>query len=418
MPTLASSNRAQLRYKKEGNYPTNYGVIQVGNGYNLRMTGESLSYNLQSQTSQEIRSDRQTSDLILTGAQTGGGFNFELSYKEYDPFLEGILQSTWTAYGTNGVSAAIGSLTLAAGTITAGVAPTGNDAFTTLQKGQWIRIVPPAGASQTVKDYLNSRAFRVSTTTAPTSTVITLDGATQIDTTKAGTSLTNAQISSSRMTNGTTMPSFDLEVGYEDVGQFLCYRGMIPSKMSLDIQPGNIVTGSMEFVGKDMVINATTQMGTPVASLAYTPINAVAGVFDVFEGTTMASLSASTFIKSVKLDVDNGLRGQTAVGVFGNAGIAAGQLAVSGSVEVYFADVSLYNKFLQNTDTALYVPLLDPSGNGYVLALPRLKFSSGQVQAGGLNQDVMVNMGFSGLMDTDATSPTYQKSIALYRVGV
>jgi len=415
MPTLSASNRSQLGYKLEGTYPTNFGVLQGGNGTYLNMLSEDLNYDIKNERSKQIRSDRQVLDNVQVGASAMGGFAFEQQFKEYDPFIEGVMQNTFTAYGTAGLGTTVATLTLASGTITAGVAPTGGSAFTTLQKGQWFTVKPDVGATQTVKDYFAGRAFRVSPTVAPTSTIITLDAATPINTTIAGASLSNAALSSSYMYNGSVMKSYSLEVGHLDINQFRQYLGMIPSKLDLKLSVGAIVTGRFEFMGKAMgPLVGTTGLGTPVASQTFTPANATRGVFDMFEGGT--SVSATTYIKSGDITIDNKIRIQDAVGVFGAAGLAAGQLAVSGKLQVYFADATVYNKFISGAASSLSIPLMDVDGNGYVISIPRLKYTAVKTATQGLDQDNMLDMEFDGLMDTSATSPTYQKTIAIYRV--
>ena len=415
MPTLSASNRTQLAYKLEGAYPTNWGALQGGNGNLLRITGETLDYTNGTERSKELRSDRQVTDTILVSASAQGGVNFEMSYREFDWLLEGIAQNTFTVYGTNGVSAAIPTLTLASGTITAGAATTGVDLFTTLDKGQWISLIPPAGATQTVKDYIAGRAFRISSVTAPTSTVITLDAATPINTTIGGTSLTSGFVSSSRLTNASTMKSYSIEVGHLDINQFRQYTGMIPSKLDLKIGVGSIITGSCEFMGKGMTLVQTTGMGTVVASKGYSPANAVRGVFDILEGGS--SITATTYIKSADIMIDNSLRGQEAVGVLGNAGVAAGTIVASGKLEVYFADKVIYEKFLNNTETSLAIPVQDNLGNGYIISFPRMKYTAAKINATGLDQDNMLSLDFDALMDNTATSATYQKTFSIFRVG-
>ncbi|MEY2654882.1 MAG: Dinoroseobacter phage vB DshS-R5C [Pseudomonadota bacterium] len=417
MPTLSQSNRVQLGYKLEGVYPTNYGVLQGGNGALVNLTGESLDFTISTDTSKAIRSDRQTTDLIQTGASAQGGFQFEHVYRDMDPLLEGVFQSTYTAYGTAGVSAAIANLTFATGTVTAGAAPTGNDAFTNLRKGQWFTLLPPAGATDQVKAYWAARPLRVSMTTAPTATVITLDSTTPINTTLGGASMAGGRVSSSRMANGTTMRTFSLEVGHLDIGQYRQYLGMSPSKLDLKLASGSIISGSMEFMGKSMTLTAASGMGTPTAASVYTPANAVRGVVDVVEGGAL--VSAVTYIKSLDLMIDNSLRAQDAVGVFGNAGVGSGTLKVSGKMQLYFADAVHYNKFLNNTASSLAVPVLDPDGNGYVYYIPRMKYNAAKVNAGGLDQDNMLDVDFTGLMDTAAAgvSDTSGQTIVLYRVG-
>lgn len=415
MPTLSASNRTQVAYKLEGSYPTNWGSLQGGNGNLLRITGETLDYTNGTERSKELRSDRQVTDTILVSASSQGGVNFEMSYREFDWLLEGIAQSAYTVYGTNGVSAAIPTLTLASGTITAGSATAGVDLFTTLEKGQWISLIPPAGATQAVKDYFSGRAFRLSGTVAPSSTVLTLDAATPINTSLGGVSMSNGFVSSSRLVNGSTMKSYSMEVGHLDINQFRQYTGMIPSKLDLKIGVGSIITGSCEFMGKGMLLTQTTGMGTVVASKGYSPANAVRGVFDILEGGS--SITATTYIKSADIMIDNSLRGQEAVGVLGNAGVAAGTLVASGKLEVYFADKVIYEKFLNNTDTSLAIPVQDNAGNGYVFVFPRLKYTAAKINATGLDQDNMLSLDFDALMDNTVTSATYQKTFSIFRVG-
>jgi len=410
MPSLSSSNRSQLNYKLEGTYPTGFGVPQGGNG----MTSETLDATPKYETSKQIRSDRQTVDAVLISASAQGGFNFEAQFKEYDPFIEGVFQNVFTAYGTAGVGAAVATLTLASGTVTAGVAPTGNDAFTGLSKGQWFTIKPAAGASQAVKDYFKSRPFRVSNATAPSTTVITLDAVTPIDTAKAGTSLSGASISSSRMYNANTMKSYTLEVAHEDIGQYRQYVGMIPSKMDMKLSVGSIVTGMFDFMGQSFNLLQATSMGTPTAPQGYTPANATKGVFDVFENG--ASVGLTTFIKSADFSFDNSLRAQEAVGVFGNAGVAAGTIKVTGKLEVYFADQTIYQKVLTGNSSSMTIPILDVDGNGYVWHFARTKYTAAKVNTGGLDQDNMLSVDFMAVLDVDPTSSTYQKTAACYRV--
>jgi hypothetical protein len=415
MPTLAASNRTQLAYLLEGTYPSQFGVKQSGNGNLVRITGETLDYNITTKQSEELRSDRQVTDTIPVGATAQGGFNFELSYREYDWLLESIAQSTFTAYGTDGVSASIPTLTLTSSSITAGSATAGADLFTTLTNGQWISVRPPAGATQTVKDYFNSRAFRIHSTTAITSTVITLDPATPINTAIGGVSISAGFISSSRLTNGATMKSYSIEVGHLDIVQYRLYVGMIASKMDLKIGTGSIIGGSADFMGKSMSITQATGLGTVIASKGYSPANAVRGVFDIIEGGT--SITATTYIKSADLSLDNTLRGQEAVGVYGNAGVAAGTIKATGKLEVYFADQTLYNKFIDNTESSLSIPVMDTAGNGYIIYFPRIKYTSGKVNSSGLDQDDMLSVDFQAIMDNAAASPTYQKTYVIYRVG-
>lgn len=394
---LASANRVAVRYIAESTFGT---TPVAGNPKNLRLTGESLSYGITSETSKEIRSDRQITDVVLTGASASGGINVELSYREYDTIFEAGFMGTWVEYGTAGLGAAL-SLTLdsAAGTLTAGVAPTGNDAFANLAVGQWFRLTAPSDAADGAYLRVASR----------TSTVITVATATPIPG-SGSRAVANSVIASSRLTNGTTERFFTIEKEFQDVDQFFAFRGMEVSKLSFSFQSGAIVTGSFDFIGKDSVTDVdTTLPGTPVASQTYDVCNAVTGVGQIMEN---GSPLTSTFIKSLKFDLDNKLRGQTAIGTFGNVGIGSGTLELKGEMEVYLKDGTMYDKFVNNTASAVSWTVHDGAGNGYVLTFPKVKFNDAKVQAGGLDQDVMLNMPFTALMDA-----TTGKTVFMDRLG-
>lgn len=398
MPVLASTSRAQLRYVVESVFGT---IPVAGNPNNLRMTGESLTFGVTTGSSNEIRADRQKTDLIQLDAQGAGGVNFEMSYCEYDALLEAAFQGTWAVYGTKGVGTTF-SGTYAAGSITAGAAPTGANAFTTLVAGQWIRVSAPATPA------IDGKWVKLHASTAPTTTVITLDASTPLSV--AGP-IANSFISASRLTNGVTQRSFSLEKAFSDVNQFFAYRGMTASKLSMNLATGAIATGAFDFMGKDSVRAGATQLtGAPVASLTYDVMNAVAGVGQIFEG---GALLSSTFIKSISFDLDNKLRAQTAIGNFGSVGVGSGTIDVKGTMEVYLADGAMYDKFINNTASSMSLRIYDGAGNGYVLTFPKIKYSDAKVTAGSIDQDAMLSMPFAAVMD-----PGTGKTVLLDRAGV
>lgn len=416
MPTLASSNRSQLGYKLEGVYPINFGVPQAGNGVNLNMLSETLDYTVKNESSKSIRSDRQNPGISQLSASSAGGFAFEAQYREYDPFIQGAIQADFIEYGTQGVSAALPALTFASGTITAGVATAGADIWTLLVPGQWFSLIPVSTATQAVKTYFASRPFRVHPTTVPTSTLITLDPATPINTSIAGTTmLTGAKVGSSRAYNGQLMKTYTMEVSHADIGQFRQYTGQAVSKVDLKLSVGAIVTGSFDFMGKSFNLLQITGQGTPSDSQLFTPANATRGVFDILENG--ASITATTYIKSGEFSITNTLRQQDAVGVFGSAGVGVGSFKAMGKLEVYFTDAVMYNKFLLGSTSSLSIPLLDVDGNGYVYVFPSIKYTSAKVAVGGQDQDNMLQMDFETQIDLVPTSPTYLKTVAIYRVG-
>jgi hypothetical protein len=330
-----------------------------------------------------------TTDLVVVGAQASGGLNFELSYNEFDTLLAATLQGSWLTAGAGGEQTITATFASPANTITAS---TGTP-FANVSAGQWIKISGAVNAA-------NNGYVRVLTKTS--ATVLVLD-----KTLVAETSTASVKVSASRLVNGATQRSYSIEKRF-------VYRGMTASRMALNFQSGSLVTGSFEFMGKDSERKTASFLpGTPAASQTGTIMNAVSGVGAILENGT--PLSNTTFISSLSLNVDNTLRAQNAVGVLGAAGIGSGSLKVTGSMEVYFADGTLYDKLANNTDSSLVWTVFDKadgSGGGYAFNLPKIKFTEGRVQAGAINQDVMATMGFEAIL-----SPAANAQILVDRFG-
>lgn len=399
----ASSSRVQIRYIAESTFGT---VPGSGDCVNLRVTGESLNFDLTKEESKEIRSDRQVSGATTVDANAAGPLNFHLSYAEYDAFLAAALQSSYTVFGTAGVSATA-TVDFATGTLTASVATSGASDWSTLQRGQWFRVLAPGNADN------NGKLLRVSTSVAPTTTVITLDASTPAI---AASAVAGCTIATSRLTNGVTQPSFCIEKEFADVTQFMLFTGMTVSKMSLNFASAALTDGSIEFMGKTAVRAGSTALpGTPVASKSYDIQNGVRGIGQLWEGTAPLT---GTFIKSMSLSIDNALRGQKAIANLGNIGIGNGDFKASGQIEVYFSNGTLYDKFIGDTYTQLIVSTQDTSGNGYVFTMPRVLLMSGTITAGAKNQDVMATFDFMAFSDDTNAVVGLRKTLFIDRVGV
>lgn len=401
MSALASTSRVQLRIIKEATF----GVTPVtGNPRNLRMTGESLDFTLTKEQSKEIRSDRQISSATTVDAAAAGNINIEQQYGEYDDLVEACAMGTWTPYGTAGAGAPI-TANFTTGAVTASAPTTGAEDLSLLQLGQWFRLNAPGSAN-------DRKFFKVSSTVAPTSTVVTLDSSTPA---LAETAVANASVQASRLSNGVLQRSFTLEKQLADVGQFFAYRGMNVSKMSLSFASAALATGSFDFMGKDGVRSPTTTLpGAPIASQPFDIMNGVRGMGQLWEG---GAPLASTFVKSMTLNWDNTLRQQKALAHLGSIGVGVGDVAVSGTAEVYFADGVMYDKFLNDVYTSLSVGIQDSAGNGYVYTLPRVLLMTGKVQAGSKNNDLMVSFDYMAFSDDGNPNPALRKTIFVDRFG-
>lgn len=403
--TFASNSFGQLRYIPEATRGVTPGT---GNGIDLRQTGQSFKAGLKTAKSEEIRSDRLSTGLTRVDMDVDGGFNFELSGKEYDPFLCGLLgQAAFTHYGTAGIGSVFG-LTTAALLITAAVAPTSTSAFSLLTAGSWIKLVAPVGATASQKAYFADAWFKVASTTT---TTVVLDASTPITAAGLGiTAVAGYAISQSSIVNGSTFGTFTMEYSLSDIAQFLPYTGMQVGNMDLSLDVGSIVKGSFGFIGQGHtgMVGATTLPGSPVASQTLETMNSVADVGAIFENG-VSVLGATSFIKGIKMSVNNNPRGQKAIGIFGNAGVGLGELAISGTLDVYVENSTYYNKWLNGTNTSLSVGVADAAGNGYMLDFDKVTFKDGGLNASG-RDDVMLSLPFDAFYN-----PTTNRGIRITR---
>ena len=371
---MSSTNRTEIRYVAETTWSQtpNNPTMKV-----FRDTDDSLVYNISSTQSNEISSDRQVSDLILLGGEASGAINWELSYGNGDDFIESALFSSWS--NDLGISAT----DISASATDNSFNSTSTD-FSSVEVGQWIKVDGFTNSE-------NNGYFQV--TSVSTNKLIVTAG-TLVDE-AAGNTIT---INGSTIKNGTTMKSFTIERVHSDVSQYFQFLGMVVSGMSLRAAANSIVTGSFNFVGK-----SASRSGSSIAS-SVTPattedvMNAVSNVADIREGGTVLS---DIFIQELTFNVANNIRGLSAIGYQGNADLSEGDFVVTGTINTYFSDGTLYDKFINNNETSISFRVTKGS-HTYIFTWPKVKYSSSSINVPGRNQDVMQNLGWQAMKH-----PTY-----------
>lgn len=91
---FADSNRARMRYAKEG---TLWGSVPIsGVTRELRYTGSTLNAQKDTTMSEEIRADRMVPDIVETAARSSGEINIEFSAGSHDDFMEAFVYGAWS----------------------------------------------------------------------------------------------------------------------------------------------------------------------------------------------------------------------------------------------------------------------------------------------------------------------------------
>ncbi len=157
---MADTNRLRLAYVEETSLGTTPNSPSMRT---IRATGESLNHDIQTTESKEIRSDRQTADLMQVGASNSGALNFELSFPSVRSWLADFLRyalfaSSWSSQPEAYNATTDSVITDAGTTADTYVVASGGTAF---KAGHLVRASGFANAA-------NHKLFRVESSTGTT----------------------------------------------------------------------------------------------------------------------------------------------------------------------------------------------------------------------------------------------------------
>lgn len=195
--------------------------------------------------------------------------------------------------------------------------------------------------------------------------------------------------------NGTAEKSFSIEKKFDDIGEYVLFKGCQISTLSLKIVPGQIVTGTMSILGKNAVASGATDSSSIIPASTNPVTNAIDNINTIEEG-------GSAFTGSpleINLTFNANLRSKPAIGVLGAADIGQGRILVSGSFKYYYEERALYSKFLNDTPSSLAFTVTDQLTNSLEFFLPRIKYISGNPVSPAIDQDVMPDLAFTAYLD-------------------
>ena len=397
MPDFGTSNRVALRQVAEVTWGTTPATPTLEA---VRFTSESLNYNADFITSEEIRADRMTPDTIQVSSQAGGDINGEWSYATYDEFIASAMYGAWATTATAEGAQTDISITKTPGSPnvwtldSAALADFTDNSFVV---GQFIKVT----------GFVTAGTFYAEVTSISTLS-LGINPLTDVSSEIAGASVVVAPLDYVR--NGTLKTSFTIQKAFTDLStiELWNFTGARVSTWNLELATGSILTTSFGILAKDAAMTETQFAGAVVNTAnTNTVLNAVDNVAAiVFDGDPGGT---TFYFNSLSINLDNALRGQEAVGTLGLIGVEAGRLQLTGSVELYFENSSLFDKFRSATAFSLTFQAQDASGNVYLVTIPRAKYTSMEIVAGGNDQDIFASAQFEGIINA---AGTYQYQIS------
>lgn len=307
--TIAESDGTRLAFIAEATEGTTPATPAF---QTLRFNNESIAAQKETVKSEEIRADKNVSDILHVGTNVAGGISAEFSYGTFDDLIESVFRGVWT-----------------------------------------------------------------------------------VDVLK----------------NGLTRNSFSFEKTFEQgtTDSYIRYEGCFIDTMDLSISSKSIITADFGLLGlsasdgADAIITGATYLAatTPDVMTAGNEVGTV----------TVGALSAT--IKGIDLSFKSQNRGQPQVGSNDLAGIALGQFEVTGSLDLYFESIDIYNSIRAHDSVAITINLGSVTTEKYTLLLPACRLLDGDPMAGGNGQDAQFTVGFQAKFDSgEAATAKLTRAVA------
>ena len=411
--TIASSNFTILGY---GNYTGTPPTVLPAALQELQMTGESLGYQTQSISSQNINSSRQLSDTITTGYDVSGGIQIEFAPKVYDKFLSAALWAGWQSTEVKTASTTVvidhdDSDEDTARTITMTGLFADEPTAAKLCPGQFFKL--EAAASAGIPDALEGVYQVDEYIDADSATVKQVDGATPFAASTTPTTDDKAKVTASMIrapkdgsASEMIRQCFLLEKKQSDLATplYTYYSKCYVNTFSLSAQSAALLTGSIDFMGELSEMQEATKAsggGAYTAATSFNGFNAVSHVKEVIvNGVDLNGSSENgLYMQGLDFQITNNLRGVKAIGNLGNIDTLAGQLGITGNLNVFFENKTMYTLFTEETEFAFSFRVEDENGDGYVFSFPRVVISSDSMSSGGNDQDLIENMQWTSMFD-------------------
>ena len=168
---------------------------------------------------------------------------------------------------------------------------------------------------------------------------------------------------------GSTVTSFAIEKAFTDVNEYQLYTGGIVNTVNLEVSPNAMITGSFGMLFQDAENGGTVYHNDITGVVTNRP-------FDAFTGYIKENDTTNSIASSLSISLDNGFERNFVLMQNTAPQMTSGKSNVTGSVTLYFSDSIIYDKFVNETESSIELRLADDGNNGYVITLPRIKYTS------------------------------------------
>lgn len=340
----------------------------------LNITGESLDVVKEAAPSEAIHSHRGVGQMVKTGLAARGGINTEFAMADYNDWLESLLATTWVTATETVTGTVAGQVITISGTFSAAI-----------QKSRYIKIALAATSG-------NNGIKKVVSWTTNTVTLAagSLSGSDASDV---------MEMTYNYLINGNVVTSYLVERKYGnlDTPHFIYWTGMMIDSAAFSMGSKAKVGVNWNFIGESPVSSASTGgSGSPTAKPTSVILTTNANVGTIYENGSAIVVDVS----SLNQTISNGLRERPALGYDATLKPGLGNFEASGTLEAYFSDKALLDRFLNHSDSILEYSMSTSAPTLLNFYMPKIKLTTGNAPITGRSADIMQSLGFYALPDS------------------
>ena len=178
---------------------------------------------------------------------------------------------------------------------------------------------------------------------------------------------------------GVSYHAFSGERHFADIldKPYFRHTGLEVSKLNLKVGKDSFVEATFSLMGQD-----ENSAAAAITGATYGTVDTSNSPFDSFTCTITEGGSSIVVVQDFSIDIDNKLEEKRVVG--SRLALRPAKLFsdVQGTVQVYFENAALFDKFKASTFTSMSLTLTDAAGNSLAISIPKLLFT------GEANRDV------------------------------
>jgi len=197
--------------------------------------------------------------------------------------------------------------------------------------------------------------------------------------------------SNGAVSNGTLVKTWTM---IEQIGASWFQRpGAYCTRVQLTFAQGGFSQAAFDLSYADeTVVNAD-----PAASYLAAPTGAVFDTVKNFAGVLIDGAAPNGVVRQIQITLErNGGGMDYGMAQAKAAGVRPGELIASGSIQIYFRDYSLYQRFLSEEGGTISCNVVDGAGNGYTFTFLNATLQNPQINAGGKNTTIVATFDIEG----------------------